>query len=76
MEIGTKVRIKARSQQTYAGRIGIVVAFDPSLTWASPRALICPESCVFVHLMPKGAREEKTKCTPILPMFDYELARI
>lgn len=71
MKIGTKVRIKSASQ--HAGRVGVVVPFDPSLKWQSPRALLCPENCIFVHLMPKGAREQRTKCTPIVPMFDYEL---
>lgn len=74
MEIGTKVRIKGTGRNPYAGRIGVVVAFDPSLPWSSPRALLCPEKCIFVQLLPKGAREQKTKNTPILPMFDYELS--
>lgn len=73
MKAGTKVRIKSASQQPHAGRVGVVVPFDPSLKWESPRALLCPENCIFVHLMPKGAREQRTKHTPILPMFDYEL---
>lgn len=74
MDVGTKVRVKAASQQPYAGRVGVVVPFDPSLDWVSPRALLCPEACVFVHLLPKGAREQRSKLTPILAMFDCELA--
>ena len=62
IEIGTKVHVSgvaSGSDQRYAGRDGIVVAFDPLLKWRSPRALLAPDQFVCVHFLPKSRRERR-----------------
>lgn len=61
MKIGTKVKVKnvPDAVSTYVGREGVVVAFDPSLPWQSPRALLAPDQFICVHLYPKTKREKE-----------------
>jgi len=74
MKIGTRVRIKSTSTSFYHGREGVVVEFDPKLKWASsPRAQLCPEQCICVHMIPKSARERKHG-SPLAMLFPEELA--
>lgn len=70
MEVGAKVHVKGTadgSDQSYAGRKGIIVEFDPTLPWAAPRALLAPDQFVFVHFLPR-TELEKRRGTPIAPI--------
>lgn len=77
MDIGKRVRVKARagggSDNTYAGRTGRVVAFDASLPWTGPRALLAPEQFVCVHLEPKTKLEQK-RGSPMVLLSEQSLA--
>jgi hypothetical protein len=60
MDLGTRVTVKSNASGTdkrFSGRKGIVVAFDASLPWSSPRALLAPNSFVCVHFLPVNAKE-------------------
>ncbi len=60
MKVGARVKVIATvggSDRRFAGRVGIVVEFDPSLQWTSPRALMMPEQFVCVHFLPVSKTE-------------------
>jgi hypothetical protein len=60
MQVGTRVRVKSNasgSDAYYAGRKGIVIEFDPTRRWQSPRALLAPDQFVCVHFFPKSKRD-------------------
>jgi len=62
MTNGARVKVKTTatgSDQVYAGREGIVVDFDASLGWTSPRALLAPDKFICVHLVPRTGLERR-----------------
>lgn len=75
---GTHVIVRAGpregSDRDFNGRRGVVVAFDPSLKWTSPRALLAPEQNVCVHFEPKGKREREHG-SPMVLIVPHNLRR-
>jgi hypothetical protein len=61
-DYGRRVKVIATasgSDARWAGRVGVIARFDPTLPWRSPRALLAPEMWACVHFFPKSKREER-----------------